>query len=145
MFKLKPLNSVTVLPKKAHDGDAGFDVFNNEEAEITVWPYERRRIRLGFALEIPQGYVALIQEKSGMAFKNGILTIGNVIDSTYRGECHAIVMNLGNHPVTIRTREKVAQMLIMPCYTGSEYEVVEDLSESVRGKGGFGSTGLEAK
>jgi dUTP pyrophosphatase len=144
MFKIKPLKPVTILPKKAYDGDAGFDVFNNE-ASMVIWPDEKRKIKLGFAIELPEGYVALIQEKSGMAFKNGFITIGNVIDATYRGECHAIVWNTGDRPITIELGTKVAQMLIMPCYTGSAYLVVDELSESTRGEDGFGSTGLEAK
>lgn len=144
MFKLKPLKPITVLPKKAHDRNTGFDVFNNE-ASMVIWPDEKRKIKLGFAIELPEGYVALIQEKSGMAFKNGLITIGNVIDATYRGECHAIVWNTGDRPITIELGTKVAQMLIMPCYTGSAYRVVDELSESTRGEDGFGSTGLEAK
>ena len=144
MFKIKPLKPVTILPKKAYDGDAGFDVFNNDK-DLRLWPGERLKIQLGFAMELPPCYVALIQEKSGMAVKHGIVTIGNVIDSNYRGECHAILINTGDRPVDLKLGTKVAQMLIMPCYTGSEYLVVDELSESNRGEGGFGSTGLEAK
>ena len=143
-IKIKPMTDNSILPSKSYIGDAGLDVFNHN-GDFMLWPEERMKVNLGFAMEIPTGFVTLIQEKSGMAFKNGVFTLGNVIDSTYRGECHAILYNTSKNPVEIKAFQKVAQMLIMPCYTGSEYEVVDTLSETSRGEGGFGSTGLEAK
>lgn len=143
MFKVKLLNDLAKAPVKAHDYDAGFDVFSNFQYEVTIYPGDIVKVPLGFAIELPTDYVALIQEKSGMAVKNGIMTIGNVIDASYRGECHAILSNLSMSAITIiQPGQKVAQMLIMPCYTGKGFQIVNKLSETVRNQGGFGSTGL---
>ena len=144
MFKIKIIADDPMLPVKEHEGDAGFDVFNHG-GDIKLWPGERVSIKLGFALEIPEGFVCLIQEKSGMALKQGIFTIGNVIDSGYRGEVHAILTNTSNTVITIPDRTKVAQMLIMPCYTGTSYVITSDLSDTTRGEGSVGSTGLWRK
>ena len=141
MFKIKMIHDGVKVPTKAYDGDAGFDVYSHSPT-VTLGPGERYKFRLGFAMEFDEGFVALIQGKSGLAADNGICTIGNVIDSNYRGECHATLVNLGQASVTVRQHQKVAQMLIMPCYTGREYQVIEALSDTDRGAGGFGSTGL---
>jgi len=139
---LKVLSTTAILPTKAFDGDAGFDVYSDSPT-FTLSFGERYKVKLGFAMELNPGWVALIQEKSGMAVNSGILTIGNVIDSNYRGEVHAVICCMGQKLVVIARGQKVAQMLIMPCYTGKKYKVVSDLLDSNRGKGGFGSTGLE--
>jgi dUTP pyrophosphatase len=77
-----------------------------------------------------------------MAAEHGICTIGNIIDSTYRGEVHAILCNTNqNDKYQVEEGDKIAQMLIMPCYTGMEYSVVKELSTSARGQAGFGSSG----
>jgi len=141
MFKIKPLYEDTILPKKEHDGDAGHDIYNHSADRVLV-PGERFKFPLGFAMELPSGWVALIQGKSGLATDCGITTIGNVIDGNYRGQCHATLVNLGSECVEIKRGQKIAQMLIMPCYTSLSYIVVEELSESNRGSDGFGSTGL---
>jgi len=141
MFKVVAIKEGAMLPTKAYNGDAGHDVYNNGNEEY-IEPGCRVLINLGFALELERGCMALIQEKSGMALKQGILTIGNVIDSNYRGEVHAILVNLSDKLITIKPKQKVAQMLILPCYTSMEYELVNKLSESDRGDGGFGSTGV---
>ncbi len=139
MIKVKKLFDDTKLPLKAKNGDAGFDVFSREK--ITIWPAQRYCFSLGFAIEIPSGYVALIQAKSGMALKNGITTIGNVIDSGYRGECHAILLNTSENILKIEIGQKIAQLLIMPCYTEMEISEVIELQNSARDINGFGSTG----
>jgi len=141
MFKIMALNSCNILPMKAYENDAGFDVYNNG-LEKRIKPGCRALIDLGFAMELKYGWVALIQEKSGMANKQGIITMGNVIDANYRGEVHAIVMNLSDELVVIKPKQKVAQMLILSCYTGRKYTAVDILGESNRGAKGFGSTGL---
>jgi len=141
LVKIMPIYQDSKLPTKAHDGDAGFDVYNIDKPLILGFG-ERYRIPLGFAIEIPPGWVALIQEKSGLATNSGIMTIGNVIDSGYRGECHATLVCLSQKPVTIERGQKVAQMLILPCYTGKTYEVRSLLEDTERGSKGFGSSGL---
>ena len=130
------------FPKKEHDGDAGFDVFSHFDHDIVLGFGEQWTFPLGFALEIPWGWVALIQAKSGMAKSNGLFTIGNVIDCNYRGEVHATLCCFGQKPVKVEFLQKVAQMIIAPCYTSKRYEVVDRLTDTNRGAGGFGSTGL---
>lgn len=141
MFDIKLLRDTTYKPHKAFDGDAGFDVFYDGTEPIKLYPKEHVKIPLGFAIELPAGYVALIQAKSGLAGNFGLTTIGNVIDSTYRGECHAILLNTSDKLVIIDSGDKIAQMLVIPCYTKCEYTIVDKLSFTVRGEGGFGSTG----
>ena len=139
MLKVKRLKSNIKLPIKMKEGDAGFDVFSTEN--VTIGPGERYNFSLGFALEIPIGNVVLIQERSGMANNNGVLTIGNVIDSGYRGECHAILFNSSQLSVQIKKGQKIAQLLLLFGYTGKNIEEVEELSDTERGNNGFGSTG----
>ena len=139
MLKVKRLKSNIKLPIKMKEGDAGFDVFSTEN--VTIGPGERYNFSLGFALEIPIGNVVLIQERSGMANNNGVLTIGNVIDSGYRGECHAILFNSSQLSIQIKKGQKIAQLLLLFGYTGKNIEEVEELSDTERGNNGFGSTG----
>jgi len=141
IFKVKLLNDAALPPYKVHEGDAGFDVYSNFN-DVVLGQNEWFKCPLGFAMEISPGWVALINEKSGMATKNGLFTIGNVIDSSYRGECHAIIACIGPEPVVIKHGQKVAQMLVMPCYTGCHFDLVTSLSNTNRGDNGFGSTGL---
>ena len=141
MFRIKPMHPIIYYPTKAHDGDAGFDVYSHSPTQV-LGLGERYKFRLGFSIELPSGWMALIQEKSGMALNSGLFTIGNVIDSGYRGEVHAIICCMSESSVTIECGQKIAQMLILPCYTGKEYQIVEDLTESPRGEKGFGSSGL---
>lgn len=138
--KIKRLHNSALFPKKAYDGDAGFDIFNTGP-DIYLQEKEWARIPLGFALELPRGWMALMQEKSGLANSKGLITIGNVIDSTYRGECHVILANLGFFTIYLPKGAKIAQLLIIPCYTGTRLEVVDELSKTERDTGGFGSTG----
>jgi len=129
-------------PIKVYEGDAGYDCFSYSP-DITLNFGQRFKFELGFELELPKGWVALIQEKSGMAVNYGIMTMGNVIDSNYRGQCHATLINLGQDPVAIVRGQKVAQMLVVPCHTGRDYRLISKLTPSNRGDGGFGSTGLK--
>jgi dUTP pyrophosphatase len=140
-FFVKRLYDDALIPSKIYKGDAGFDVFSHYP-DVVIGFGERVKIPLGFAMELRDGDMALIQEKSGMAVNDGILTIGNVIDSTYRGEVHAILCCLNQRPVTIKFGQKVAQMLIVPVYIDTMYAEVGELSPSERGEKGFGSSGL---
>lgn len=140
MFKIKPLYEDVILPHKAHIGDAGFDVYATKSLFLELG--SRETLGLGFSVEIPEGYMILIQEKSGQAKNKGLLTIGNVIDSGYRGEVHVIILNTGDFKIKIIKGQKIAQMILIPCYTGTDYEIVKTLSESNRGGDGLGSTGI---
>ena len=137
-IKLKKLNSEERIPEHALEGDAGVDLFSVEPFELE--PGERKSVPLGVAIEIPQGYVGLIWDKSGLSHKYGIKTFGGVIDSSYRGEIHAGIMNLSDKFFSFEKGHKIAQLLIQKVET-VEFEEVKELSDSVRGEGAFGSTG----
>ena len=137
-IKLKKLHPEARVPEHALEGDAGVDLFSVESFELE--PRERKSVPLGVAIEIPQGYVGLIWDKSGLSHKYGIKTFGGVIDSSYRGEIHAGIMNLSDKFFSFEKGHKIAQLLIQKVET-VEFEEVKELSDSVRGEGAFGSTG----
>jgi dUTP pyrophosphatase len=128
------------IPKYALPGDAGFDLYVGEK--IVLQPMERAAINTGYKFEIPDGCVGIIYEKSGLSFKHGIITYGNVVDSGYRGEVRVGVMNLGKESYIFEPGHKVAQMIIHN-YEEVNFKEVRDgeLSTSDRGERGFGSTG----
>jgi len=137
-LKVKKLHSDAVMPKYATKDDAGMDLFAIED--VTVEPMERAQIGTGIAMEIPEGYVGLIWDKSGLSHKFGIKTLGGVIDSGYRGEIKVGVVNLGKEKYVFEKGHKVAQMVIQKKETPELVEA-EELNDSERGIGGFGSTG----
>ena len=137
-LKVKKLHPDAILPSYAREGDAGMDLFTVEPLELE--PGERKSIGLGLAIEIPAGYVGLIWDKSGLSHKYGIKHFGGVIDSGYRGEIHAGVLNLSDKVFNFERGHKIAQLLIQKVEQ-VVVEEVSDLSESMRGEGGFGSTG----
>jgi dUTP pyrophosphatase len=137
-IKVKKLHPDAIIPSIIHEGDAGCDLFAIES--VTLKPGERGQVPTGLALAIPQGYVALIWDKSGVSHKGGIKTLGGVIDSGYRGEWMIGVINLGNEPYTFEKGHKVAQFLIQKVESPIFEEVIE-LSDTSRGQSGFGSTG----
>lgn len=126
------------MPKYATRDDAGMDLFAIES--VTVEPMQRAQISIGIAMEIPEGYVGLVWDKSGLSHKFGIKTLGGVIDSGYRGEIKVGVVNLGKEKYIFEKGHKVAQMIIQKKETPELVEV-EELSDSERGHGAFGSTG----
>mgnify|MGYP003887423243 CR=1 FL=1 len=127
-----------VVPQYAHHGDAALDLYCVES--VTIAPMERIAIPTGIAMEIPDGYVGLIWDKSGLSIKHGLKTLGGVVDSTYRGEVLVGMVNLSKEPYTFQAGNKVAQMIIQKKETVLVEEVF-DLSDTLRGEGGFGSTG----
>lgn len=138
VVKVKRLSPDALLPSFAKAGDAGFDLASI--APVTVRPLERVQIQTGLAFEIPEGYVGLIWDKSGLSHKSGLKTLGGVVDSGYRGEVMVGVINLGTEPYIFEKGHKVAQMILQKCERPDIVEVTE-LSESERGETGFGSTG----
>lgn len=138
-LKIKKLNQDAKLPSYAHKGDAGLDLYSCEDCVIPAG--ERKLISTGIAIELPEGYVALVWDKSGIAANNGIKSMGGVIEYTYRGEYKVILFNTSKEDYEIKKGDKIAQLLIQPIET-AEIEEVENLSESERGDGAFGSTGL---
>ncbi len=137
-LKIKKLNPLAQIPTYAHLGDAGFDVRAIENTVIK--PGERKGIPTGLALEIPEGHVGLVWDKSGLALKNGITNFAGVIDAGYRGEWSVVLYNAGAEDFVINAGDKLAQMLIQKI---ERVEIVEatELSDTARADGGFGSTG----
>lgn len=135
---IKKLHSDAKLPAFAHDTDAGMDLCTTEE--ITIAPGESAAFPTGLAFAIPVGYVGLIWDKSGVAIKRNVKTKAGVIDAGYRGEVMVGVFNIGTEPQTFEVGDKVAQMLIQKIEQPNIVEVNE-LDETARGEGAFGSTG----
>jgi dUTP pyrophosphatase len=126
------------LPTRAHADDAGLDLYAVEDCVLE--PGERRAIKTGIAMVIPFGYAGLIWDKSGLALKAGLKTMGGVIDASYRGEIQAIVINLSSEPYRIEQGSKIAQLLIQKVELLEVCEVSE-IDATIRGDRGFGSTG----
>ena len=139
-IKFQKILEKAIVPSYAHQGDAGMDIFSAEDAVIKAG--ERKNIRTGLKMELPEGYVALIWDKSGLALKNGIKTMAGVIDSGYRGEILIVLVNLSDTGYKIKKGQKIAQMLIQKV-ENAEIEIAEKLNDTKRAEGGFGSTGLE--
>ncbi|MEY2640703.1 MAG: hypothetical protein RL150_96 [Candidatus Parcubacteria bacterium] len=137
-LKIKKLHDDARIPTYAHEGDAGMDLY--AVSTMVVAPMERAQIPIGIALEIPAGHVGLVWDKSGLSHKQGIKTLGGVVDAGYRGEIQVGVVNLGNEPYTFEAGHKVAQLLIQKVEHPQVVEV-DMLSETARGDGAFGSTG----
>jgi dUTP pyrophosphatase len=135
---IKKMHEAAVLPSFAHDTDAAMDLCTTEE--ITINPGERASVPTGIAMQIPDGHVGLIWDKSGISQKVGLKTLGGVIDAGYRGEIFVGLYNTGKDAHTFLPGQKVAQILIQEIKQ-PELEVVESLEDSSRGEGAFGSTG----
>lgn len=144
-MKVKIINkSTNDLPQYETAGSAGMDLRANLTEPITLQSLERKLIPTGLFIELPMGYEAQIRPRSGLSFKKG-LSLPNTpgtIDSDYRGELKVIMINLSPEPQTIEHGERIAQMVIAK-YEQATLEVVEVLSDTERGAGGFGSTGVK--
>ena len=137
-IKVKRLNLGVQLPSYAHSGDVGMDMFSLEDYLLKVG--ERKIFPVGFALEFPNGYAAMVKDKSSLPKNGGLHTMGGVFDAGYRGEYNVQLVNLGQEPYQIKKGDKLAQLVIYPVVI-AELEEVQELSDSSRGTGGFGSTG----
>ncbi len=137
-LQVKKLHPAAILPSFAHDTDAGMDLCT--VAEVIILSGERIVIPTGLAMKIPEGYVGLIWDKSGVATKRGLKTLAGVIDAGYRGEVMVALYNTGTESQTFAAGDKVAQMLIQKVEQPT-LVVVAELDETSRGTGGFGSTG----
>jgi len=138
-IKAKKLHPEAVIPGYAHPGDAGMDLYSVED--IIIKPGERALVATGLSMELPAGYVALIWDKSGLAAKSGIKTMAGVIEYTYRGEYKIVMLNTSKENFEVKKGQKIAQMLVQPIMT-AEVEEAKELSDTSRGAGGFGSTGI---
>jgi len=139
IIKIKKLNPEAKLPSYAHEGDAGLDLFSCEDKLIRAGT--REIISTGIAMEYPKDYATLVWDKSGMAAKFGIKVLGGVFEHIYRGEYMIILLNTSHEDYQVKKGQKIAQLLVQPI-AHAEIEEVEKLSESSRGEGRFGSTGL---
>lgn len=128
-------------PNYAYKGDAGLDLFSNEN--IVIEPMHRAAIKTGIYLEIPEGYVGVIWSKSGLSLRQGLNMIAGIIDSNYRGEIKLAMVNLSSKLIRIEKGDKLAQMLIQR-FEEVKLKEMETLSPSVRGEKGFGSSGIRA-
>lgn len=135
------VNDDAKMPSYAHAEDAGMDLFSNEN-DYALKAGERKGFATGIKMEIPNGYAGLVWDKSGLAFKSGIKTMGGVIDSTYRGEIVIILKNLGNSEYLVEKGSKIAQMIIQKV-EHFELSILDSIENTSRGEGGFGSTGLK--
>jgi dUTP pyrophosphatase len=128
------------VPCYATPGAAGLDVVAAEE--LTIAPGERHAVATGFAIAIPHGFEVQVRPRSGLALKHGItcLNTPGTIDEDYRGEVKVILANLGSEPFEVRRGERIAQLVPAPVLKAG-FREVDELSETSRGAGGFGSTG----
>lgn len=140
ILKIKRLRADAVLPNYAHPGDAGLDLYACEEKELQ--PGERALIPTGIAIELPPFTEAQVRPRSGLALKHGVTVLNTpgTIDEGYRGEVGIILINLGNKPFKVEKGSKIAQLVVKPVLR-VEVQEVQHLSETIRGEGGFGSTG----
>ena len=140
-MRIRKLREDAVVPRYAHDGDAGLDLCSVED--VTLKPGERAAIPTGLAVEIAQGFAGFVHARSGRALKEGLAVVNapGVVDSGYRGEVKVLAVNMDPEtPIHIYKGERIAQFVIQPV-EGANVEVVDDLEASTRGEGGFGSTG----
>jgi len=129
------------LPQYQSNGSSGLDLCTVEN--VTIWPGTRKLVSCGLAMELPSNLEGQIRPRSGLAFKHGITVLNTpgTIDSDYRGELKVLLHNAGEQEMTFQPGDRIAQLVIMPIVKINPM-LSEDLSETVRGAGGFGSTGV---
>ena len=141
-MNIKKLNDNARIPTYGSEFAAGADLYACLDADVTIAPAETLLIHPGLAMEIPTGLVGLIYARSGLASKKGLAPANKVgvIDSDYRGEIMVALHNHSTEPRTISDGERIAQIVFAPYYT-ADFCVVDELDDTTRGTGGFGSTG----
>jgi dUTP pyrophosphatase len=140
-LKIQKLDKTLKTPEYAHIGDAGLDLYS--ALDCILRPYERRKVPTGIKMAIPEGYAGFVQPKSGLAIKNGLSLVNTpgLIDSGYRGEVCAILINLDpEKDFIIKRGDKICQLVIQKA-SEVEIEITEELENTIRGESGFGSTG----
>ncbi len=142
-MRVKIINkSNNVLPAYETASSAGMDLRAFVDADVVLKPFERKLIPTGLYIELPDGYEAQIRPRSGLAIKSGITVLNSpgTIDADYRGEIKVILINLSQEDFTIKSGERICQMVIAK-HEKAEFVEVNEISETVRGAGGFGHTG----
>ena len=139
---VKKLDERAVLPKYGSDYAAGADLYAVLDGATEILPGETKLIKTGLSMEIPEGYAGLIYARSGLASKKGLAPANKVgvVDADYRGEVMVALNSHSNLPQTIDAGERIAQLVIAP-FLKVDFEEADELSSTVRGAGGFGSTG----
>ena len=141
-INIKKLNENAVIPTYGSEFSAGADLYALSDEPIVIAPHETVLVHTGVAMEIPTGYVGLVFARSGLATKRALAPANKVgvIDSDYRGEIMVALHNHGSEPKTVENGERIAQLVLVP-YISADFNEVDELSDTVRGEGGFGSTG----
>ena len=141
-INIKKLNENAIIPTRGSSQAAGYDLYACTSTPIVIAPHQTVKIGTGFAFELPDGYFGAIFARSGLATKNGLRPSNGVgvCDSDYRAEYIVALHNDTNEPQIINPMERIAQLVVMP-YLPVEFNEVDELSETERGEGGFGSTG----
>ena len=144
IVKIKKLNENAKMPTYGSPYSAGADLYACIESDITIEPNQTVLVKTGLAMELDCGYVALIYARSGLATKRGLAPANKVgvVDCDYRGEIMVALHNHSTAPPTVSKDERIAQRVITP-YITAEFEEADTLSDTVRGDGGFGSTGVK--
>ena len=139
---IKKLHSDVNIPKYETEGSSGLDLEAYIEKDLKLLSGERKLVPTGVSVAMPNNFEIQIRPRSGLAYKNGISVVNTpgTIDSDYRGEIKVLLINLGTETVTIKKFQRIAQMVICPIIKASLKEV-QELPETIRGAGGFGSTG----
>jgi len=138
---IKKLKESAILPEYQTAQAAGMDLHACVDGPVTLAPMERQMIPTGLAIALPVGYEAQVRARSGLSIKHGITMVNGIgtIDADYRGEIGVLVINLGQEPFTIEPNMRIAQLVINR-YETATWQVVDELDETARGDGGFGST-----
>ncbi len=141
-MKIKKMRNNAVIPTYGTEFSAGFDLYACLEEDVILNPFETKLIPLGIALEIPTGYAGFIYARSGLATREGLAPANKVavIDSDYRGEVLASMYNQSQEVRVIKNGDRIAQMVIQP-YLKVNFVETDELDQTIRGDGGFGSTG----
>ena len=141
-INIKKLTETAILPERGSSYAAGYDLFADIQENVEIKPHETKLIGTGLAMEIPEGYFGGIFARSGLSSKEGLRPANcvGVVDADYRGEVKVALHNDGEIAREIKVGQKIAQLVVVP-FLSVEFDEVEELSETVRGVGGFGSTG----
>lgn len=141
-IKVKKLDGKAVMPTRGSSEAAGYDLYAKNTTDTEIPPHGTVMIHTGLAMEIPDGYFGAVFARSGLAAKQGLRPANcvGVVDSDYRGEFMIALHNDTDEPRVIAPKERIAQLVVMP-YLSVEFEETDDLSDTARGAGGFGSTG----
>ena len=143
-LQIKKISNEVLTPKYETSGSSGMDIAAYIERDIIINPGEKALIPTGFSLSVPRGYEVQIRPRSGLAVKKGVTVLNTpgTIDSDYRGEIKVILINLSKDEFSVKNGERIAQMVVCPIKQVI-VEEVKELTETIRGIGGFGSTGTK--